>query len=402
MEKDTIHLPQGSVLRLFPGEKELLAILFRNQGINIDCIDFKQDVVVFPQPYVGYINLPERRVIIDPKHDGVDLRHIIRIYYFLYSNGNSDLDDPIYDLDRDRSFDVIKKYIEALDTVIKKGLPVEYKVRQDTLQHLRGNINVVNTLVNKKLGRIEVFDCLHDELSKDIPINQILLKALKKAEIMVEIGRAGYFKSFFGDVSEPFGLPGVSLNTNTAYCKKALTLAYMILNDLNISDYGSKGYGQNLLINFDRLFEEFIKRILTEYSGDFNYTYWDEEKTYAVCKASTGVYFKSYIPDMLYRFQDNTYPTSAFGILDMKNKISRPFNNADVYQMLFYANQLYSKKVILCYPSSVPTEVAVLKFDNDSFSLKRIYATFLNITGDSSVEFKNNINTFIEEVKSLL
>lgn len=67
---------------------------------------------------------------------------------------------------------------------------------------------------------------------------------------------------------------------------------------------------------------------------------------------NNGDYAKSYIPDMLYMYQDKKVPASAFCILDMKNKTSKPFSNADVYQMFFYANQLHSKRVILCYPSS--------------------------------------------------
>lgn len=79
------------------------------------------------------------------------------------------------------------------------------------------------------------------------------------------MGQLEYLKTFF-DVSEVNIIPEVQLTTNTMYCKKAVSLAYMILNDLSITDAGNQAYGQNLLFNFDRMFEEFIKRILTVYS----------------------------------------------------------------------------------------------------------------------------------------
>lgn len=402
MNTNTIHIPQGSSLRLLPGEASYLVSVFRNKGIGVECIDFKQEIVDFPQAYVGYINMPNRQIIIDSKHEGVQLSHIIRIYYFLYASDATDLDDPIYDIDSGSSFDVVKNFIEELDRVIKKGLPVEYRENRENLQFLRGNLNVVNTIINRDLGKRDIFDCSFDELSHDIPINQVLYMAFLKAKQMAEVGTVGILEKHFFDVSEINIIPEIKLTTNTMYCKKALSLAYMILNDLSIADAGNQTYGQNLLLNFDRLFEDFVKRVLTVYSGDYEFTYWTDEKSYALCKTETDEFYKSYIPDMLYGYQDKVFPVSAYAILDMKNKTSKPFSNADVYQMFFYANQLYCKKVILCYPSNKKTGNARLTFDNDSFSIRKIYAVYVNIAGNSSKEFKNNIYEFIDGVRALL
>lgn len=398
-----IHIPQGGSLRLNEDEISVLSSTFKNIGVDISCIDFNQGIVSFPQAYVGYISLPGRKIIIKPKHEGVTFKHILRIYYFLYTSDSSDLDEPIYDVDAEKSYDIIQNFVHELEIVTKKGLPVEYKNRRYTLQYLRGNINLTNTALNVKLGKKEIFDCEYDELSHDIPINQVLYKALKKAEQMVDLGTGSLLSKSFHDVSEVFEVPqNIQLNTNTKYCKKVMTLAYMILNDLSISDYGNSTYGQNLLINFDRVFEEFIKKILTVYSGDYNFTYWDDEKTYALCRTHDSEFFKSYIPDMLYGYQSKSFPNTAYCILDMKNKTSKPFSNADVYQMFFYANQLKSKKVILCYPASKNISNALLSFENEDFSIRKIYAAYINIAGDTSKDFKNNIYSFIENVKNLL
>lgn len=402
MDKKTIHIPQGSSLRLLAGEASYLASVFKNKGIGIECIDFKQEIVDFPQAYVGYINMPDRKIVIDSKQEGIHLSHIIRIYYFLYASDVKDLDDPIYDIDLGSSFDVVKNFIMELHRVVKKGLPVEYKNNRDNLQFLRGNINVVNTIINQNLGRRDIFDCSFDELSHDIPVNQVLYMAFLKAKQIADESYIGILEKYFYDVSEVKNIPEVNLTTNTMYCKKALSLAHMILNDLNITVVGNQAYGQNLLLNFDRLFEEFIKRILTIYSSDYEFTYWTDEKVYASCKTETEEFTKSYIPDMLYGYQDKIFPISAYAILDMKNKASKPFSNADVYQMFFYANQLYSKKVILCYPANKKIENAHLLFDNDSFSIRKIFAVYVNIAGDTSKDFKKNIYEFIDSVKALL
>lgn len=403
MESQVIHISQGGFLHLLDGEKEFLQKSFEMQGIGLGCIDLQQNIVSFPQAYVGYINLPTRKIIIDPKHEGVDLRHILRIYYFLYAAESSDLDDPIYDIDKGGTYDLIEIFISELDKVAKKGLPVEYRSDHDNLQYLRGNVNAIQTLMNKEIGRREVFDCSFDELSKDIAINRILYKAYNKVSQIMDMGQASLLKKDFAGVSDIYDFHEVKLNTNTMYCKKVLTLAYMILNNLSVSDYGNQAYGQNLLINFDKLFEDFVKKVLVSYSGDYNFSYWDDEKQYAICtNDSEDNYYKSYIPDLLYLYQDAKSPISAFGILDMKNKTSKPFSNADVYQMFFYANQLHGKRVILCYPSCREQKNAILKFDNESFPLKKIFGVYINIAGDTSKEFKDNIYSFIDKVKAIM
>ena len=402
MSTNAIHIPQGGSLRLLPGETKYLSEVFKNHGIGLESIDFGQDIVTFPQAYVGYVSLPNRNIIIDSKHEGIQLSHIIRIYYFLYASDTTDLDDPIYDIDSGSSFDVVENYIKELDKVIKKGLPVEYRDTRENLMFLRGNIDVVNTLMNRALGKREIFDCSYDELSHDVPINQVLYKAFIKAKQIADASTIGVIEKHFFDVSEVDIVPDVQLTTNTMYCKKALSLAYMILNDLSIADAGNQAYGQNLLINFDRMFEEFVKRVLTVYSGDYGFTYWTDEKSYAFCRIENDEFYKSYIPDMLYGYQDRVLPISAYAILDMKNKTSKPFSNADVYQMFFYANQLNSKKVILCYPSNKRTANGKLSFDNDTFAIRKLYASYVNIAGDTSKEFKSNIFEFIDNVKALL
>ena len=398
-----IHISQGGSLKLKNSELHTISSVLDSLGISKSCIDFSQEIVNFPQSYVGYISLPDRKIIIDSKHKGVSFKHILRIYYFLYNSYVSDLDEPIYDIDSEHTYDIIQSYMHELNMVVKKGLPVEYKTKQDSLRYLKGKIDLVKTSINKKICKKDVFECEFDELSKDIPINQVFYKALQKINDIQGIGKQSLFERYFQDVSEVHKLPSnIELNTNTNYCKKALTLAYMILNDMSIYDSGNQSYGQSLLINFDKVFEEFVKRILTVYSGDYNFTYWDEEQQYALFKYENKEFYKSYIPDMLYGYQDKIYPNTAYCILDMKNKTSRPFDNADVFQMFFYANQLNSKKIILCYPSNCEKENAVLAFNNDTFNIKKIYASYINITGDTAKDFKENICSFINKIKLLL
>ena len=106
-----IHIPQGGLLKLEQDEISILSSTFKNIGIDISCIDFNQGIVSFPQAYVGYISLPDRKIIINPKHEGVTFKHILCIYYFLYTSDSSDLDEPIYDVDAGNSYDIIQNFV---------------------------------------------------------------------------------------------------------------------------------------------------------------------------------------------------------------------------------------------------------------------------------------------------
>lgn len=89
-------------------------------------------------------------------------------------------------------------------------------------------------------------------------------------------------------------------------------------------------------------------------------------------------------------------------VIDMKNKTSSPFSNADVYQMCFYSSMLKTNKVILCYPSSEPKESLVLNLSNEGILLSKINAVYINLAGNSAAEFKNNIYSFIKKIYRII
>lgn len=398
MELPIINIVQGSSVVLEPSEILPMESILIRHGLSLTNIDYEQRILTLPQGYVGYVTLPNRMIVIEPKHNGISLNHVKRIYYFVYSTDNSDLDDPLYDIEKDNNFDISTAYINELKRILRKGLPVEYKTMTDNTPYLRGSVNIVKTAINYSLKKKDVFDCTFDELSIDNPINQVLLLAYKKIQ-----NRHNDFSinKYFQNVSEVSHIPEITLSTNTFYCKKALMMAYMIINELGISDLGNNGVGESLLINFDKLYEDFIKIILTKHSDDYKFIYWDDDKPYATFNYGKEQYTRNYLPDLLYNYEEKPIER-AYCILDMKNKTSKPFSNPDVYQMYFYANQLNAKKVILCYPSSEEKKTSDFKFDNDNLYLKKISAVFINIAGNSANEFKRNINLFINDVIELL
>lgn len=402
MNTPAITIEQGGMISLTPEELPVIQSILSKRNISWDSLDAKQGIVKIPQQYVGYIGLPDRRIIIKPKHEDVTLSHILRIYYFLYSAEYSDLDTPMYDIEAGNDINLISMFLQELMDVIHRGLPVEYTEKNDNLRFVRGHLNVVETKKNILQQKSDVFNCDYDDLSRDIPINRLLLAAVKKIDLLIQDFNFNHIIKQFSGVDYKDVPDNIETNRNTSYCKKAISLAYMIINDLTISVQGDKMSGESLLINFDRVFEEFVKKILLEYSGNGRFTYWGFNRVYAHYRNKQEIFERSYRPDLLYDFKESDYFAQVRVVLDVKNKTSQPFSNPDIYQMIFYAQMLHSKKVILCYPSSYNKENCALRFSDEKFFLQKIYASYINLAGETAKEFKDNIFSFIYRVECLL
>ncbi len=398
----TTTVEQGSLLKLKQDELDSIKAILSKKGMSWDCLDAQQLILKFPQQYVGYIGLPDRKIIIKPKHNGVTISHILRVYYFLYSAEYTDLDTPMYDIETGNDVNLIAMYIKELLSIVHRGLPVEYREVNDDLNFIRGKLNIIPTVLNVKIHKREAFNCSFDDLTRDIGINRLLLAAAKKIESYTNSSDLSYIIRQFGNVDYSKVPENISFTKNTAYCKKAVSLAYMILNDLTLSTEGDTSGGESLLINFDKVYEDFIKKVLMEYSSVGKFTFWTEEKVYAFC-SDTDMYFeRAYMPDLLYDFSERNGKPTARAVLDMKNKTSLPFHNPDIYQMAFYGQMLNCKKIILCYPSSQNRKSIALRFTDEKFFLQKVYAAFMNLAGNTSSEFKNNIMSFVFRIECLL
>ena len=165
-----------------------------------DCLDAQQLILKFPQQYVGYIELPDRKIIIKPKHNGVTISHILRVYYFLYSAEYTDLDTPMYDIETGNDVNLIAMYIKELLSIVHRGLPVEYREVNDDLNFIRGKLNIIPTVLNVKIHKREAFNCSFDDLTRDIGINRLLLAAAKKIESYTNSSDLSYIIRQFGNV----------------------------------------------------------------------------------------------------------------------------------------------------------------------------------------------------------
>ena len=402
MQKQSITIEQGGLLRLHHSEVPVIKDILSQRGMSWACLDEQQGIVQFPQQYVGYIGLPDRKIIIKPKHPGVTISHILRVFFFLYTASNSDLDEPMYDIEAGDDVNIIDMFLREMLSIVHRGLPVEYLEKIEDGKYIKGNMLVVPTALNILLMRGEPFRYAYDDLTRDVPINRVLLAALRKLEARKQHSDITYCMRQLENVDYTLIPDRIIFNRNTEYCRKAVSLAFMILNDMTISSEGDLMSGESLLINFDKVFEEFIRKILMEYSNLGKFSCWIEPQGFASFYNRDGRIQKSYMPDLLYDCEEKDGVRTARAILDVKNKISSPFQNDDIYQMSFYGQLLSCRKAILCYPSNEDRENIALSFNDERLFLTNVYGAYMNLAGNSAKEFRKNIASFVYRVECLL
>lgn len=404
MEKERVFIEQGNTIIINSEEYELLAGIFQGHNITIDQSKFNNGFVEFPKQYVGIIELPNRIIIIKPKVFGLNLSHIMRMYYFVFLNNKVDLDEDIFGIDNNKNLSISELFINELMKIVKIGLPMQYKDFQTTSKFSNGTLDLLSTVVRLQQKKDDPFAVHISNLSKDIEVNRVLYLAYRKIYDLVNENVKGFLDRNFQNISRIDRVHNKPMVTrNIKYCEKALTLAYIIINDMSVSGFGESGFGENILINFDKLFEYFVQKVLIVYTDDNYFTTWNEPHYFGEYNSPDfGIINKTYLPDLLYNYRKTLTGGKCTCILDMKNKTSSPFSNADVYQMCFYSSMLKTNKVILCYPSSEPKESLVLNLGNEGILLSKINAVYINLAGNSATEFKNNIYSFIKKIYRII
>jgi 5-methylcytosine-specific restriction enzyme subunit McrC len=177
----------------------------------------------------------------------------------------------------------------------------------------------------------------------------------------------------------------------------------MIIDQLSYSDKGSSVGTDSFLINFDRLFEDFVAKVLKEIPERKEFSTWDNKRKFADVIGVSGKYDeREYQPDIIFRYvaedEKYDYMPSAFAVLDVKNKAYDQFKNADIYQMLTYTKLLHGQKSLLLYPSFYKRLPEQLSLEASIFEPSTISACFVNIADETGNDFLDSIHWFADVV----
>jgi 5-methylcytosine-specific restriction enzyme subunit McrC len=317
------------------------------------------------QQVVGVLASPNVTLEILPKIDGLDanktrhfLVHMLAHVFDLNiaSGAMTDLGSQRHDLLEI----LIKLFCDDLFEAVHRGLPRRYVGHEDDLAAHRGRLDVKRQFTVLAASP-QKLACRYDDLSADIPLNQIMKAAVSSLQQIARSSenqrRLAELAFVFADIRKVavLSLPWdrvVIDRTNTAWAT-LLNFAKLLLGKRFQTTTSGGQRGFSLMFEMNTLFEEFVGRTLKRALSrtDFDVRLQGPQK-YALTEYGVTSRFATR-PDIV--ISRNGLPVL---IVDTKwKRIKAELENpklgvgqADVYQMMAYAQVYQCPRLLLLYP----------------------------------------------------
>lgn len=250
-------------------------------------IEQKQEgIIILSKSMVGVINTPVRKIRLLPKFKELTLDHVLRLYFFV--NGyKSSSDDGLLNVTNNNNFNtIIKQFIKNTEHAVLRGLPKEYIQTEKRTNFWKGKVNAVKSIKNVTLHQQKPVATKVSILSVDSVLNQLLKAALQKVTHHADLGlHAKRLLTYFEDISTSndsgdIQYRNIIFTTKNLEFKKLAFQAVMIIDELYIDMSSGDVGGDSFLINFDILFEKFIRKILLSLP-DKKFSTWKDSKPFS-------------------------------------------------------------------------------------------------------------------------
>lgn len=261
---------------------------------------------------------------------------------------------------------LIKLFCDRLFAAVHLGLPRRYVGMEEDIPTLRGRLDVIRQFSTLAASR-DRLACRFDELSSDIPLNQIMKAAVAR---LLQLSRSPRNQRSLRELSFAFAevsqVPVQALRWNkvildrtNARWKELLELARLLLGERFQTTTSGRGRGFSLLFEMNTLFEEFVGRTLRRaLVGTGLQVDLQGGKLHCLAEldgseAPTGRRRFMTKPDIIIRHGaqrvmiiDTKWKRLASAIDDPKQGVSQ----ADVYQMMAYGRIYQCPNLMLLYP----------------------------------------------------
>ncbi|MBU2934893.1 MULTISPECIES: McrC family protein [Pacificibacter] len=271
---------------------------------------------------------------------------------------------------------LIRAFCNRLTLALRKGMPRAYLDCEDDLRVLRGNLNVARQFTKHAVNPSRLA-CRYDALSADIPLNQImkatvryLLRFARSKGLQQRLRELTFMYDGIADLPV-YALPwgAVQLDRTNETWRALLALAQRLVDRQFQSTTNGAGQGAAILFDMGRLFEEYVGRQCQRslYGEGFEARLQSGRK-FCLQDLETGQALFQTKPDILIRRRkggevvhviDTKWKRLTAQIDDTKRGVSQ----ADVYQMMAYAQLYEAQELTLLYPASAPqfNDVCCLK-----------------------------------------
>lgn len=354
-----INIPENSSFTLEKSYIEEFRV-FLNDNSNLP-LHLQDETIIFDSYIIGSINIKDLVINIEPRISKLTSNHYLEMQ--LYNEGL--LDDRISSqLDENESYGVqenlIDLFLKNAYELVNSGLEGDFvKIREET-NKIRGKILVEEiSPINLLQDKIPIEYEIH---TLNTSYNKIIKIALDKVRVLatkrIHIKLYSLVNSYFEDIE----IDTINLNDllqdiemkthfeNENY-SIVLGLAEKIIRNLKINLRSNKVNSSSYLMNSNSLFENYARKVLLNNLNE-NVIKWKKDKPMGKLKIGSEEYVKSYSPDIIINYHEDT--DTAFAVLDAKNKDisnhSKIGDLSDIYQLLFYSNSLSSEYGGLVYP----------------------------------------------------
>ncbi|KQU01826.1 restriction endonuclease [Methylobacterium sp. Leaf469] len=256
---------------------------------------------------------------------------------------------------------LIRLFCDKLAAVLRRGLPRAYVRREDDLPALRGRLDVIRqcTMLAASPQRLA---CRYEDLDADIALNRILKAALVRLAGLARAPETRRRLSELLFVYEPVTLPpraalpwqAVALDRTNAGWREVLGFARLLLEDRFQTTSVGDGRGFALLFEMNTLFEEFVGRALRRAlaGSDVGVTL-QGPRRYALRDLGQDRPLFATRPDIVVSragqpvlILDTKWKRLAGVLADPRRGVGQ----ADVYQMMAYAQVYGCRELMLVYP----------------------------------------------------
>ncbi len=257
---------------------------------------------------------------------------------------------------------LIREFAKSLFDCLKRITPKKYIREEENLNYVKGKIKFVENLRYNCINKAR-FYCEYDEFSDNNILNQLFLFV---STCLYNISTDNYNKkllkliiNYYSDITlvrfDKFKANKIKLSRNQELFKKPLKLAKMFVENTSVDLSKNKIENITLIWDMNKLFEEFVFKILKQKENDLNLKFTAQKcKRLFKDNKCRNTYVDIFAePNKI----SNTKPASPDKaskiIIDTKYKKLASiddFSNADVYQVSTYCFIHNAESAILIYP----------------------------------------------------
>ncbi len=296
--------------------------------------------------FVGVVTLPSgRRLVVRPK---APVASVFAMLAVAEPDWRGLIPDPASLAGFDDALDaLVAAYADAVAERIDRGLLRAYREQEENLGAVRGAI-VFSEDVRRNLVERQRTWCRFDDLSWDVPENQVMLSGLLVAGRLVRDRRlrmrVTMLERRLGGVSVPRDPLGVlrritRTRLNATY-DRVLAFARIFLEAGGSWDRPGGYAAHGFLIDMNRLFERYVAAIVRSRAPEVSVLTQYPTQLDRGGKVALAI-------DLVVRLGEDV------AVADTKYKVDGPFaSNADVYQMLAYCTATGARHAALIHPAA--------------------------------------------------